>query len=146
MDEYLNWFAGLSCDFRTVEVVPVLKVVEVHRVEDACVSRKADCAENAITSIVVVVISVHRCVMSGDFVGIEVSVCLAPGLAGDVVWLFSGDVIKECLAIDAQRVEGHLVEPGTSGRIVGMKFAGGVERSFLPEAREMLNTERTCGA
>ena len=54
------------------------------------------------------------------------------------------DVSEECVALDAKCVEGHLVEASASSRVVAVKLAGSVERSFLPEARKVKHAEGTC--
>jgi len=129
-----------------VEVVPVFEVVEIHGVEDAAVVSESDCAEDSAPGGVIVVVAIDSGIVRGDPGVIDVSVGLAPGFASNVVGLFSCNVVEEYLAIDAESVEGHLVEASARGGVFRVEFADGVERSFLPEAWEMLHTERTCGA
>lgn len=53
------------------------------------------------------------------------------------------DVVEESFAVDTESVEGHLVEASSCCRVVRVKFTDGVEGSFLPEAWEVKDTERS---
>ena len=129
-----------------MKLLPVFEVVEIHGVEDAAVVVPSDRAENTTTGVVIVIVASNRGIVFGDLRIVEAAIGGAPSFAGDVGRLFSRDVVEESLTVDAEGIEGHLVETGTRCGILGVEVTNRGERSFLPEAREMLHTERTCGA
>ena len=129
-----------------MEVLPVLKVVEVYGVEDGSGVSNAYCGKDGSASGVVVIVGDDRLVvlLYGSWIERAASLVENPELKLSVGRLVRLDVAEECVALDADGVEGHLVEASACRWVVFVKLADGIERGFLPKAREVKNAERAC--
>ena len=136
----------LSGDLLIVEILPVLKVVEVDGIEDGAGISDANSGKNASACRVVVVVADDSCIVGINGRRVKGTAFLVedPLLALGVGRLGFLDVSKEGVAFDAESVEGHLIKAGAGCRIVAVKLADSVERSFLPEAGKVKHAERTC--
>ncbi len=132
--------------FLTVECAPVVEVVEVDGIEDAAIVGEAHGGADAGASVIGVIVAGDRGVESGDGLGIQFGgigryPCFRLHVGG-----FARDEGEEGLALDANAVEHHLIIAHAAAWVIGVELASGGERSFLPEARKMQDSQRTCGA
>jgi len=137
----IGWASG---NLLGVEILPVLEVVKVHGIEDGSGVSNADRSEDGPTGCVVVIVAHNGSVVGVHGGGIERSTFLVkdPLLALGVGRLAGFDVFEEGFAVEAEGVEGHLVESSAGCGVVAVKLAGCVEGSFLPETWKVKDTKR----
>jgi len=131
-----------------VEILPVLKVVEVHGVEDCSIVSDSDGLEDRSAGFVGVVVTNDGIVVFVDSSVVERAAFLVEDpLLKLSVGRFAGlDVVEEGLTVDAEGVESHLVEAGTCFWVIAVKFAGCAEGSLLPKAWKVKDAEWTGDA
>ena len=129
-------------DFR-MEAQPILKIVEIDGVENLAFVWDAVGSKDRRTGGVVVVVSDDGGVEFGDRTGIKRAAGLRenPGFALGIGRLFGGDELGERGGIDAKAGEHHRVITAAQSRIVRVELAGGSERGFEPQAREVEDAE-----
>ncbi len=128
-----------------MESLPVLEVIEVNGVKDRSGVSDSDSGEDCTTGGVIVIIGDDSVIMRVDGSGVKRAPFLVedPLLTCGVTRLVCLDVVEEDFAVDADGIESHLVEASARSRVVRVKFASGVERSFLPETWQVKDSERS---
>lgn len=135
----------LAGDLGIVEVLPIFEVIEIHGIEDGSGVGNTHGLQDGGARGVIMIIA-HDCgVVLIDGVVVERSAFLVedPLLALGVGRLALLDVGEESVALDSKGIESHLVKTGTGSGVVAVELADGIERGFLPKAREVKDTERT---
>ena len=126
-----------------MEFLPILKVIEVDGVKNGSGVGDSDGAENGGTGGVIVIVSHDSRVVGVDRGGIERAPFLVknPLLALGIGGLGGLDVVEESLPLNAEGIEGHLVETCSGSGIVAVKLSDSVEGSLLPETGEVEDAE-----
>ena len=130
-----------------MEFQPVVEVVQVDGVLRVAV-RQAVGAQDALTGFVVVVVAFDGGVQRSDRVGVELGTFLGldPCLELRVGRFLTGDVVADCVGVQAEAVDDHGVIAGTDTRVAVGNFAGCLEGDFLPKTRQVQHAQRALGA
>src|ERR1044071_6187197 len=130
---------------RVMEFFPIIKIVQIHGVfEGVSVIRNATGTENRFSRPIIVIISTNRGVELLNRAAVELgAVFLHPRLKLRVGRFGVLDEGQNCIPLETQTVNYHLIKALAGPRISGSEFAGCFERGFKPEPWQMQNTERT---
>lgn len=136
-----------QCGF--VEFFPVVEIIEVDGVaRSGSVVGNAVGGEDALASGVVMIVAGDRGVefVDGRFVEFHTRLLFDPRfelrIGGPVVF----DVVDHSVAVEAERVDDHLVVAFAGAGITSGEFSAGLEGNLEPEAGQMEHTERAGDA
>ena len=133
---------------RAVELIPIIKIVEVHRVfRGGSVVGDAACTQNAHPRLAIVIIAAHCGVMLLDRLPSQgFGVFHYPRFELRIRRLVLLDVTSYRRFFESQRGKSHCIEAPTNPRITQRKLTGLLQRDFLPKPREMDNAKWTGNA
>ena len=134
---------------RLMEFVPVVEVVQVDGVvADGAFVADAAGAADALAGGVVVVVTLDGAValVDGGLVELHAGLFLQPCLELRVGGLAFRDVFLHRVGIQAECADHHRVVALADAGITGGELAAGFEGDFLPQARQVQDTERAGGS
>src|SRR5688572_18333439 len=129
--------ALLQCRF--VEFFPVVEVVEVHGIARGVgVVRNAVGADDRFARAIVVNVTADRSIQlfDGRFVELHTGLLFNPVLELRIGWFLIFDEVDHGLALQAKRIEDHLIVTLADARVTRREFAALFERDFEPEPRQ----------
>ena len=126
-----------------VEAQPVVQIVEVDGIKDFPFVLDVVGAEDGLAGGLAVVIAGNGGIEFVDGSLIELATFLLenPRFALRICWFFGGDEFGEGFFGDAEAVENHLVVTSADRRIIIMQFTGGAQGRFLPQARQVEDSD-----
>ena len=129
-----------------MERIPVVEIVQIDGVENGAIVITADGLADGGARFVFVNVSCNGSVEAGNGFRSELGGVLFHPCFGLHIGRLGVDERKERTAIHAKAIKNHLVIAHAAAGVVRMKFAGSLERGFLPETGKVKNAEWASGA
>src|ERR1700674_5327939 len=128
---------------RLMELVPIIEVVQVHRIfRCGRVVRHVASTQHILARVVIVNVTAHRRVMLLDRPRRErFGVLLHPRFKLGIGRFLLLDAILPRLLLEPERRTSHRIESSPDARITRSEFTRRFERDFLPKPRQMQNAE-----
>lgn len=126
-----------------VEAQPVVQIVEVDGIKDFPFVLDVVGAEDGLAGSLAVVIAGNSGIefIDGSLIELATFLLENPRFALRIRWFFSGDEFGEGFFGDAEAVENHLVVASADRRIIIMQFTSGAQGRFLPQARQVEDSD-----
>ena len=129
-----------------MELLPIVEIVQVHGIgADGRLVVHSGSGEDALAGFVVVDVAEDGNIQLVDVLLVDLGTGLSadPFFEGNIGRLVILDESLGGFVVDTEGVEHHGIIAGTDSRIAIGELAGGFEGNFLPQARQVQDSERT---